>query len=129
MPVRGRVGSWGEMMGEDEKVEEERLERLRKILERFGRPCGLCGGHPASARSVYFYGNIGMFVSRRKYELKAEMCKACLHKQFLKFTLMNIFLGWWGMISFWVTPVYILRNVEEYGSALIAFRRAKKKKL
>jgi len=24
-------------------------------------------------------------------------------------------LGWWGVISFFVTPVYIVSNIYEYG--------------
>ena len=108
--------------------EKEHLEKIAKLLERFAKQCELCGGRAANAGLVYFYGNIGMFVERRRFELKAEMCGPCLHQQFLKFTAMNLFLGWWGMISFWVTPVYLVRNFDEYGQALLRLLRSKKRK-
>ncbi len=55
---------------------------------------------------------------RQFYQLNAEICGVCLHKQFAKFTVSNLLFGWWGFISMFVTPVYILQNIYEYGSAL-----------
>jgi hypothetical protein len=104
------------MADEDERA---RLEHIGKLLERFGKQCDLCGRRPANAGTVNFKGNIGLFVQRYKHELKAEICGPCLHTQFLKFTAMNFLLGWWGTISLFVTPAYIVNNFDDYGNAVL----------
>lgn len=49
---------------------------------------------------------------------EGEFCKSCVHKKFWKMTLVNLFLGWWGVISFFVTPVFILLNIVRYALCL-----------
>lgn len=56
----------------------------------------------------------------------------CLYTKFASYTLMNLFLGWWGTISFFATFAYILNNFTEYGEALLRMyrkRNAQKKAL
>ena len=106
--------------------ERERLEKIAKLLDWFEKQCELCGCRPSYTGIVHFHGNVGMLVQRRRYEMKAEMCGPCLHQQFLKFTAMNIFLGWWGTISLLVTPYYLLRNFDEYGQALFKLLKARR---
>ncbi len=106
------------MSGADVEEEGARSEHIGKLLERFERQCDLCRRRPASAGTVHFEGNVGLFVRRYKHELKAEMCGPCLHTQFLKFTVVNFIFGWWGTISMFVTPGYILHNVAQYEFAV-----------
>ena len=113
------------MTDEGEKV---RLEKIAQLLERFAKQCDLCGRRPANAGVVRFQGNVGLLVRRYKHELKAEMCGPCLHSQFLKFTLMNFILGWWGTVSMLVTPGYILNNLVEYGQTIARLYRLRRRK-
>jgi hypothetical protein len=113
------------MADEDERAH---LEHIAKLLERFERQCQLCHKRPANAGTVHFQGNVGLFVQRYKHEMKAEMCGPCLHTQFLKFTAMNFLLGWWGTISIFVTPGYILHNIVQYEYAVRSLFKTRTRK-
>ena len=63
---------------------------------------------------VSFHQNIGMLVTRQERELKGELCRRCSKSTFLSYTLTTLFLGWWGIISFCVTPFMILGNIFSY---------------
>ena len=75
--------------------------------------CQLCGVE-AETRYVAFYQNIGALIMRFHKSLKGELCKKCIHEQFWMFTLVNVTLGWWGVISLIVTPFFIINNVARY---------------
>jgi hypothetical protein len=75
--------------------------------------CQDCGIE-APTRYVEFYQNIGALVMRFHKSIKGNLCKSCLHKRFWEFTLTNLLLGWWGVISLVVTPFFILNNVGRY---------------
>lgn len=111
-----------------DKDERERLEHIGKSLERFGKQCDLCGSRPPNAGTVHFQGNVGLFVQRYRHQVRAEMCGPCLHTQFSKFTLMNLLLGWWGTISMFVTPGYILHNMAQYEHAVRLIFKTRKRK-
>jgi len=51
-----------------------------------------------------------MFHSR----IKGRLCRSCINEHFTKMTAMTTFLGWWGMISFILTPFLLLNNVIRY---------------
>jgi hypothetical protein len=72
--------------------------------------CQLCGVE-AETKYVEFYQNIGVLLMRFHKSLKGELCKNCIHQQFWGFTLVNVTLGWWGVISLIVTPFFIINNV------------------
>jgi hypothetical protein len=55
-----------------------------------------------------------MLFARQQKEIKAEMCRNCTDKYFWKFTLTNLFLGWWGIISFFATCGYMVNNIFRY---------------
>ncbi len=75
--------------------------------------CQLCGV-TAETKYVEFYQNIGALLMRFSKSLKGELCKTCIHQQFWTFTLVNLTLGWWGVISLIVTPFFIINNVARY---------------
>lgn len=75
--------------------------------------CETCGKH-APTKYNAFYANIGMLVMRRQKHIKAKMCRACTDNYFWRFTATNLFLGWWGAISFFVTCFFMLNNVGRY---------------
>jgi hypothetical protein len=67
---------------------------------------------------VTFHQNIGLLVMRFSKTLEGHFCKSCIHKSFWEFTVINLSLGWWGLISLFVTPYFILGNIVEYISVL-----------
>jgi hypothetical protein len=75
--------------------------------------CQSCGIE-APTKHVAFYQNIGALVLRFSSSIDGDLCKPCVHKYFWKMTATNAFLGWWGVISFMVTPFFILNNVIRY---------------
>lgn len=75
--------------------------------------CQICGSL-TSTKQVEFYGNIGMLFARRNYSIKGKLCKKCINREFLNKTLMTLFLGWWGTISFIITPFYLINNVVRF---------------
>jgi len=78
--------------------------------------CGVCQACRTRAPVRYneFYANIGMFVVRRQMSVKGKMCKKCINKYFLQYTLINLFLGWWGLISFFATCFFMINNIVRY---------------
>ena len=63
---------------------------------------------------VKFYQNIGLLVQRRYSDIEGRMCRECIDKYFWEYTLKTLMLGWWGTISFLITPFYLLNNVGRY---------------
>jgi hypothetical protein len=54
-----------------------------------------------------------MLVMRRSYRVQGPLCSTCFREQFTRLTAINIFLGWWGVISMFVTPAWLLMNAVE----------------
>ncbi len=79
------------------------------------RTCGLEGG----TKFVKFYYNIGFLVARQWALVEGNLCFNCINRYFWKYTLITFFLGWWGTISFFVTPFILLQNIGRYIWALI----------
>lgn len=67
---------------------------------------------------VTFRKNIGMIFARRYYKVEGDLCGRCIEKYFWSFTATTLFLGWWGVISFLVSPFILLGNIFEYLGAL-----------
>jgi hypothetical protein len=79
--------------------------------------CQECGSL-AETKDIKLYKNIGMLVMRRNYSLEGRFCKKCINKNFWDYTLTTLFLGWWGTISFIVTPFYLMNNTVRYLTTL-----------
>ena len=76
--------------------------------------CQSCGVE-APTQHVVFYQNIGALVMRFQKKIEGNLCKSCIHKYFWEFTLITLFLGWWGVISFFATLFfYIPNNIIRY---------------
>jgi HEAT repeat protein len=73
-----------------------------------------CCGMEAPTKYVEFYQTIGALVVRYHKQVKGNLCKSCINKYFWRFTLINLTLGWWGIISFVLTPFLILNNLIYY---------------
>lgn len=78
--------------------------------------CQACGIE-APCKHTEFHQNIGALVVRFSSSIKGNLCKNCIHKHFWKMTAINATLGWWGTISLFLTPVFILNNIIRYIAA------------
>lgn len=79
--------------------------------------CQMCGSL-VPTRQVSFNQNIGYVFARSYSSLKGRLCKKCIDKEFKKMTLITLFLGWWGTISFLVTPFYLIGNLYNFGRSI-----------
>jgi hypothetical protein len=79
--------------------------------------CQICG-LTAPVKYVEFYANIGMLITRQQKSIKGNLCRNCINKTFTRFTLINTFLGWWGVISFFATSFFMINNIFRYLTAL-----------
>ena len=79
--------------------------------------CTACAAQ-APTKYVEFYQNIGMLVTRQWAQIKGNLCRRCIGAYFRSYTSTTLFLGWWGLISFIVTPFVLVNNVVRYLAAL-----------
>jgi len=86
--------------------------------------CHQCDAEAPSARAV-FKQNVGVFVSRFETRTAGYFCRSCLHEQHWKSTGITMVVGWFGVISFFLTPVFILQNAQNYIRALRTLDRAR----
>ena len=75
--------------------------------------CERCG-RVAPTAAVTFRSQIGMLVVRRTRELSGELCRDCLGEVFRDYTLHTAVGGWWGVISFFLTPVVLAQNFGQF---------------
>lgn len=75
--------------------------------------CQKCGVE-APTRYVSFHQNIGLLVLRLSNSTEGELCKSCIHGTFWQYTAINCTLGWWGIISLILTPIFIINNTVRY---------------
>ena len=78
--------------------------------------CQVCGNTPA--KHVEFYQNIGALVMRFHKKIDANLCKPCINKYFWQMTGTTLILGWWGVISAIVTPIFLINNIVRYLGSL-----------
>ena len=78
--------------------------------------CLLCGG-PGPTSNVRFNQNIGALIMRFSKTVEGPLCPRCINSAFWSCTLTTLFLGWWGLISLFLTPIFIVGNLISYASA------------
>lgn len=94
-------------------LESEIKGSVDTYFAKQSKGCQICGSL-ATTKYVEFYQNIGMVLARQYSSIKGRLCKKCINKEFKKRTLTTLFLGWWGTISFIITPIYIINNVSRF---------------
>jgi hypothetical protein len=75
--------------------------------------CQNCGLE-APTKYVRFFRIIGMLILLEIKSVKGDLCKKCINEYFWRFTGITLVLGWWGVISFVLTPFCLLNNVIRY---------------
>jgi hypothetical protein len=72
--------------------------------------CQVCHRECATAR-VTLMQNIGFLIARQSKNFTAELCRECGLRMAKEMTLITAFLGWWGVISFFFTPIILITNI------------------
>jgi hypothetical protein len=80
--------------------------------ETLGR-CQTCGAR-APTKGVEFYRLIGAVFLFHFKSVGGQLCKSCIHQLFWNYTFFTLCFGWWGVISFCLTPFIVLHNVIRY---------------
>lgn len=75
--------------------------------------CASCG-MDAHTRNVSFNRHVGAVILMFHRSVKGHFCRPCISKIFWSWTPLTFFLGWWGMISFFVTPIVLINNLVTY---------------
>jgi hypothetical protein len=75
--------------------------------------CQNCG-RINSIRYVELYQVIGAIFVRFTKSIEGNLCKECISKYFWPYTFTTLIFGWWGVISFLLTPFILLNNIWRY---------------
>ncbi len=75
--------------------------------------CQECGGD-LPTQSVTLFWNVGLLLLRFHQIIRGNLCRDCIGRQFWKCTAINMLLGWWGILSLFVTPVFLALNLATY---------------
>ena len=75
--------------------------------------CHSCG-HVAPTRKVMFVQHIGAVVMFFHKRIGGEFCRNCVGKYFGEYTVITLFLSWWGLVSVFATPIVLLINIANY---------------
>ena len=75
--------------------------------------CQSCG-LSSDTRYVELHQNIGVLIRRFHKSIKGNLCRPCINYYFWEFTGKTILFGWWGTISFIVTPFIIINNILHF---------------
>lgn len=79
-------------------------------------PTGCCRacGQPRPTLNGSLHRHIGAVVLMFHARISGHLCKECIERIFWQFTPLPLAAGWWGIISFFVTPVVLVNNVAFY---------------
>jgi hypothetical protein len=84
--------------------------RLRTASGKVRRAaCEACGTYGPVQQATY-HQNTGMLFMRQHKQAGGAFCRRCHFRIFWRLTLHTAVLGWWGTISFVLTPLFILNN-------------------
>ena len=75
--------------------------------------CEHCGCQ-APTKFVTFHSNVGVLIMRFTTKISGNFCRPCIDKNFWSATLTSLFLGWFGVISFFVNWIFLAMNVANY---------------
>jgi hypothetical protein len=78
-----------------------------------GDHCQLCGAI-GPVGEISFRQNIGLLVMRLNQQVAGRVCPSCASGKFWQLSLITLVAGWWGVISFVVTPIFLINNAISY---------------
>jgi hypothetical protein len=65
-------------------------------------------------KNLVFMQNIGVIVLRFSKTVSGQLCRTCVDERFWSMTLITLFFGWWGVLSFFYTVIALPMNVISY---------------
>jgi hypothetical protein len=75
--------------------------------------CKVCG-QPRPTINGSLHRHIGAVVLMFHAHIRGHLCQECIKRIFWQFTPLTLAAGWWGIISFFVTPVVLVNNIALY---------------
>jgi hypothetical protein len=80
------------------------------------QPAGTCEmcGRAAETRQVGFMRSIGAIVLHFSRTVHGNMCRFCVERYFWRYTLVSVLFGWWGVVSFFMTAIWVPINIVCY---------------
>jgi hypothetical protein len=87
--------------------------------------CSRCG-RTEYTQHLVFKQNVSYFFARKERQFSSDLCFSCASKTFASVELTTLFGTWWGMIGFWLGPLYVVHNLVEYIIATFRFVRSEK---
>src|SRR4051794_4928972 len=84
------------------------VSALRKVP-----PMAICQScqRECATRRVTLMQNIGFVIARSSKTFTGELCRDCGLRMAKEYTLITAFFGWWGVISFVLTPIFLIGNI------------------
>ena len=73
---------------------------------------------------VAFHQNIGIFVARFTSTDAGNYCRGCATRTFLTSTTITAAVGWFGVVSLFLAPIFVAHNVGHFAAALLKLRGA-----
>jgi hypothetical protein len=81
-------------------------------------PCGCCGRADRKRAYAIFRYTISLFYVRFGGHRAGNFCLLCGLQYGLGYTLLILFMGWWGIIGLFLSPVYLVMNLYNLGGLL-----------
>src|SRR5215510_11917304 len=67
-----------------------------------------------------------LFLRTKERQFSGDLCFSCASRMFARVELTTLFGTWWGIIGYWLGPLYIVHNLVEYIIATFRFVRSEK---
>ena len=83
--------------------------------------CSRCG-RTEYTQHLVFKQNVSYFFARKERIFSGDLCFFCASRTFASVELTTLFWTWWGIIGFWLGPLYIAHNLVEYIIATFPLR-------
>lgn len=90
----------------------DRDSRRTRVPEAYGG-CEACGAD-RETRYVEFHQHIGLVVIMLHSSVKGELCRDCISQNFWATTGVTLVAGWWGCLSFVITPFVLVNNLVRF---------------
>ena len=106
-------------------AEAERKWLAEKAGTEYGNltfPCDRCGYHKNRTQSTY-RSNVSYIIQRQETTSRGNFCLSCNWQLFRRQTLITLAGTWWGIIGFFLGPVYIFQNLYNYLAAVVVLSR------
>jgi hypothetical protein len=75
--------------------------------------CQICHNF-TKTQKVVIEQIIGLILLRKYKKVEGYLCSDCIEKIFWEYSSNTLFFGWWGLISFFLTPFILINNTISY---------------